>query len=439
MVKAHADFLKPGGLGMLHFIGHLGRHDTELFIRKHVFPGGWIPSLADTLVEMERCGLEVLDIENLRRHYALTLDAWAERFEPSLGRDPALDPQRFDERFRRVWRSYLVGCAEMFRSPAGYTHLFQIVFSKGNVTPSSYPMSRAHVYATLRPRRIASAARACRRCCGAPPVARRSGWPSAVRTCSVTARSRPSDGSTSASSTMSSRSMRRRVGSTSRACTSYESLVDATLPHGVMPAVVPQLKTITVGGAAAGVGIEATSFREGLVHDTLLELDVLLPDGEIVVCTPDNEHRDLFFGFPNSYGTLGYALRLRLRTLPVKPCVQVQHLRFDDSAAFLAELARRCADGGADFVDGVVFGPETAGAQRRPLRRRGARAQRLRLRAASTTARCSSTRSTTCASRDYLWRWDTDWFWCSKNFGAQHRWVRRLLGRSRLNSRTYTR
>jgi cyclopropane-fatty-acyl-phospholipid synthase len=146
VIKAHAGFLKPGGLGLLHFIGHVGRFDTELFIRKHVFPGGWIPSLADTLVEMERCGLEVIDVENLRRHYALTLDAWAERFERRWDTIHALDPRRFDERFRRVWRTYLVGCAEMFRSPAGYTHLFQIVFSKGNLERDDYPMSRAHLY-----------------------------------------------------------------------------------------------------------------------------------------------------------------------------------------------------------------------------------------------------------------------------------------------------
>jgi FAD/FMN-containing dehydrogenase len=107
----------------------------------------------------------------------------------------------------------------------------------------------------------------------------------------------------------------------------YEALVDATLPHGVMPAVVPQLKTITVAGAVAGVGIEATSFRQGLVHDTLLSIDVLLPGGDIVHCTPDNEHRDLFFGFPNSYGTLGYALRLRLRTLPVRQRGRVRRWR----------------------------------------------------------------------------------------------------------------
>ena len=148
VIQAHADFLKPGGLGMLHFIGHIGPRETELFIRKHVFPGGWIPALSEVIVEMERCGLEVVDIENLRRHYALTLDAWAERFERQWEAIHTLNPQRFDERFRRVWRTYLMGCAEMFRSTAGYTHLFQIVFSKGNVTPASYPMSRACLYET---------------------------------------------------------------------------------------------------------------------------------------------------------------------------------------------------------------------------------------------------------------------------------------------------
>ncbi|QNK73226.1 class I SAM-dependent methyltransferase [Variovorax sp. PAMC28562] len=146
VIRAHAAFLKPGGIGILHFIGHVGHYETELFIRKHVFPGGWIPSLADVIVEMERNGLEVLDIENLRRHYAPTLDAWAERFEQRWPAVHELDPARFDERFRRVWRTYLTGCAEMFRSPGGYTHLFQIVFSKGNVTADSYPMGREHVY-----------------------------------------------------------------------------------------------------------------------------------------------------------------------------------------------------------------------------------------------------------------------------------------------------
>jgi cyclopropane-fatty-acyl-phospholipid synthase len=146
VVKAHADFLKPGGLGMLHFIGHVGVFDTEYYIREHVFPGGWIPSLAETIVAMENSGLEIVDIENLRRHYAFTLDAWGERFDRNWERIRALDPKRFDERFRRIWRTYLYGCAEMFRSTRLRTHLFQIVFSKPNITKDNYPMSRAFLY-----------------------------------------------------------------------------------------------------------------------------------------------------------------------------------------------------------------------------------------------------------------------------------------------------
>lgn len=146
VIRAHSDFLKPGGMGMLHFIAHIGPRETELFIRKHVFPGGWIPALSEVIVEMERCGLEVLDIENLRRHYALTLDEWARRFDAAWPAIQAMDPVRFSERFRRIWRVYLIGCAEMFRSPTGQTHLFQIVFSKGHLDrkrPANPPLSAA--------------------------------------------------------------------------------------------------------------------------------------------------------------------------------------------------------------------------------------------------------------------------------------------------------
>src|SRR4051812_22865617 len=133
----------------------------------------------------------------------------------------------------------------------------------------------------------------------------------------------------------------------------YEALVDECLAHGVMPAVVPQLKTITLGGAGAGVGIESSSHRHGLVHDTVLEIEVLLGDGRIVTATRENEHAELFFGFPNSYGTLGYALRVKARTIPVKPYVHLEHLRFSDGAAFFHNLQKHLAEGAADFIDGT--------------------------------------------------------------------------------------
>ena len=218
--------------------------------------------------------------------------------------------------------------------------------------------------------------------------------------------------------------------------TTFVDLADATLTAGAMPAVVPQLKSITLGGAVAGVGIEATSFRHGLVHDTIVAMDILTGDGRIVVCTADNEHRDLFHGFPNSYGTLGYALKLTARTVPVKRHVRVEHARYDDSERFFADLRARCADTDVDFVDGVAFArgdlvlscacciddaPYVSDYTYKRVYYRSLREKPVDY----------------LTTRDYLWRWDTDWFWCSRNVGAQHPLVRRLLGRKRLNSVTY--
>ena len=73
--------------------------------------------------------------------------------------------------------------------------------------------------------------------------------------------------------------------------TTYEHLVDATLPYGLMPLVVPQLKTITLGGAVTGLGIESTSFRNGLPHESVLEMDVLTGDGRVVVATAGQRAR----------------------------------------------------------------------------------------------------------------------------------------------------
>jgi FAD/FMN-containing dehydrogenase len=82
--------------------------------------------------------------------------------------------------------------------------------------------------------------------------------------------------------------------------TTYEDLVATTLPHALMPLVVPQLRTITLGGAVTGLGIESSSFRSGLPHESVLEAEILTGDGEIVVARPDGEHADLFRTFPNS-------------------------------------------------------------------------------------------------------------------------------------------
>ncbi len=220
--------------------------------------------------------------------------------------------------------------------------------------------------------------------------------------------------------------------------TTYEELVDATLPYGLMPLVVPQLKTITLGGAVSGVGIESTSFRHGTPHESVLEMDILTGDGRVVTARPEGEHRDLFYGFPNSYGSLGYALRLRIELVPVRPFVQLTHQRYPDAAALAADLPRLVDDTGVDFLDGVAFSPEELYLTVGRFAERAPRVSDYTL--TEIYYRSLQQRATDALTvRDYLWRWDTDWFWCSRAFGVSRPWVRRLLGRRWLRSDTYWR
>jgi len=228
-------------------------------------------------------------------------------------------------------------------------------------------------------------------------------------------------------------------------CT-YEDLVDATLPHGLIPLVVPQLRTITLGGAVTGLGIESTSFRNGLPHESVLEMDVFTGAGEVVTTRPGD---DLFDAFPNSYGSLGYATRLRISLEQVPAYVALHHVRFDDAALMAKTIAEITETGEydgqpVDGLDGVAFAPGE-----------------LYLTLARWTDDATSVPGATTPSDyagakiffrslqerehdlltvyDYLWRWDTDWFWCSGAFGAQNPTVRRLWPRRLRRSDVYMR
>jgi len=217
--------------------------------------------------------------------------------------------------------------------------------------------------------------------------------------------------------------------------TTYADLVDACLAQDCMPMVVPQLKSITIGGAVSGIGIESTSFRHGLPHETVERMEVLLANGEIVDCSPDNEHSDLFFGIPNSYGTLGYILKLEARTLPVKPYVELEHVSFTDIDAYFAAVDEACRSD-VDFVDGSIFDTDemylTLGRFRDSAPYTSDYTW-LKMYFRSIRERQQDFLSV----RDYIWRWDTDWFWCSKNLYVQNLPMRLLLGRNRLNSISY--
>src|SRR5690606_30391786 len=121
--------------------------------------------------------------------------------------------------------------------------------------------------------------------------------------------------------------------------TTYERLVDELLPHGLMPLVVPQLRTITIGGAVVGLGIESTSFRNGLPHESVVEMDVLIGDGEVVTAPATNEHADLFRAMANSYGSLGYTLGLVIELERTSPWVVLEHHRFEELDALTTVVA----------------------------------------------------------------------------------------------------
>ncbi|QTO38578.1 FAD-binding oxidoreductase [Tessaracoccus sp. MC1865] len=223
-------------------------------------------------------------------------------------------------------------------------------------------------------------------------------------------------------------------------CT-YETLVDATLAHGLMPLVVPQLRTITIGGAVSGLGIESTSFRNGMPHESVLEMDVFTGAGEVVTTRPGDA---LFDAVPNSYGSLGYVTRLLIELERAPAFVALRHLRFSDTGSLAATIADICAtrshDGAAvDGLDGVAFAPGEyyltlatwTDAPSGPVS--DYTGQQIYYR----SIRSLSTDQLT--GHDYLWRWDTDWFWCSRAFGVQHPLVRRLWPRRWRRSDVYHR
>jgi cyclopropane-fatty-acyl-phospholipid synthase len=127
------------GRGLLHFIGRSYRGAFSRWIRKRIFPGAYAPTLGEVMTILQPHRYGVLDVENLRPHYARTLEHWLERFEKS-GRQVS---EMYDPWFQRAWRLYLAGSIAAFRT--GTLQLFQISFAGSKCRPISW--TRAPLYA----------------------------------------------------------------------------------------------------------------------------------------------------------------------------------------------------------------------------------------------------------------------------------------------------
>jgi FAD/FMN-containing dehydrogenase len=137
----------------------------------------------------------------------------------------------------------------------------------------------------------------------------------------------------------------------------FVDLVAATLAHGLVPIVVPELKTITIGGAVSGCSIESMSFVHGGFHDTCLEYEVITATGDVMICTPDNEHRLVFQMMHGAFGTLGIVARLTFKLIPAKAYVKLRYETCANVADYQAAIMRHFEARDVDFMDGIIHSP----------------------------------------------------------------------------------
>jgi cyclopropane-fatty-acyl-phospholipid synthase len=126
------------GRGLLHFIGKNQPRPFSVWIRKRIFPGAYTPALREVMDVLEPHDFSVLDVENLRLHYARTLECWLQRYELCF----AGVVERFGPNFARMWRLYLAGSIAGFRT--GTLQLFQLLFA-GRAC-NAQPWTRARLY-----------------------------------------------------------------------------------------------------------------------------------------------------------------------------------------------------------------------------------------------------------------------------------------------------
>jgi len=133
-----------------------------------------------------------------------------------------------------------------------------------------------------------------------------------------------------------------------------DRLVEATLPHGLVPPVVMEFPGITAGGGYAGTAGESSSFRHGFFDETVNRVEMVLADGEVVEVTPEGERADLFRGAAGAVGTLGLTTLLEVRLMEARKFVKTRYRR-TRSVAEAVEMVREEVRKGNDYVDGILF------------------------------------------------------------------------------------
>jgi FAD/FMN-containing dehydrogenase len=215
----------------------------------------------------------------------------------------------------------------------------------------------------------------------------------------------------------------------------FARLVDMTLPLGLVPKLVPELESITLGGAIAGCSVESTSFRYGGFHDTCRSYEMVTGNGQIVTCSPEHD-RELFDMVHGSYGTLGVLTKVEFDLMPALPFVRLEYRHLRTFEQLHAEMMECCERGDHDFVDAIVHGPDHLVLCLGSFARRAPRVSNYR----GVNIFYKSTRTLDhdwLTTRDYFFRYDTECHWLTRTLpvpGMESAPMRLLFGKLLLGS-----
>ena len=134
----------------------------------------------------------------------------------------------------------------------------------------------------------------------------------------------------------------------------FIDLVTETMKYSLVPVIVPELKTITIGGAVAGCSIESMSYKHGGFHDTCLEYEIITAKGDVLICTPDNENNLLFQMVHGTFGTLGIISKIKFKLTLAKSYVKVTYEKYNNLEDYKSAIWRHYENKDVDFMDGII-------------------------------------------------------------------------------------
>jgi hypothetical protein len=223
-----------------------------------------------------------------------------------------------------------------------------------------------------------------------------------------------------------------------RTCTAepgitFSDLVKETLKHNLVPIVVPELKTITIGGAVVGCSIEATSYKMGGFHDNCLEYEIITAKGDVLKCTPTNENKEIFQMVHGTFGTLGILAKLKFKLMDAKQYVKMTYETYNNIEDYKKAIWDHYVKKDVDLMDGIIHSPEKlvlcigTFVEKVPYTNSY---DWMKVFYKTTEKRKEDYMKT----YDYFFRYDSDCHWVARNYGLENPILRFLFGKFILSS-----